>query len=448
MSAAPDPIFRSYLKSTAALMVPLAVALALAVIPLGEIPATAVAAVRTLAVLVAIVSLTLTAAGLVVLRRHARDSRGEVDLFLALNRSREPAAIRAAPPVRRSRLRRWTARRLLGHDLVVGDVVEVRSWDEIRATLDGRGTLDELPFMPEMLPMCGRRARVFRCMHRVFDYRKSRRMRHMRGAVLLVGSVCDGSRHGGCEAACHTVWKADWLRRIDPRAADARAPDGPVPSGAPVGAELLDEGTRAPRYACQLTQLHAASVPVGEWSAVNFLRPLVSGNVKVTAFVVGWLTHLFNELQQWRHGVGFPGFANPVPVDGREADGPLAPGDAVVVRSSGEIRATLDDTLEHRGMGFESDMLKYCGHRCRVEKEVRRLIDIVTGDMRVLRTRAYILHGIHFSGERQQFNSQYEPLLWRGVWLKRDQDGEPGPGGGPGRAGAGRVPVPGEGAES
>ena len=37
-----------------------------------------------------------------------------------------------------------------------GEVVRVRSASEIFATLDDRGTLDGLPFMPEMLKYCGR----------------------------------------------------------------------------------------------------------------------------------------------------------------------------------------------------------------------------------------------------------------------------------------------------
>ena len=45
-------------------------------------------------------------------------------------------------------------------DLRVGEVVEVRSRDEILATLDQRGEFEALPFMPEMLQFCGRRFRV------------------------------------------------------------------------------------------------------------------------------------------------------------------------------------------------------------------------------------------------------------------------------------------------
>jgi hypothetical protein len=70
-------------------------------------------------------------------------------------------------------------------------------------------------------------------------------------------------------------------------------------------------------------------------------------------------------------------------------------------------------------MGFEIEMLKHCGHRYSVQAEVGRLIDIVTGEMRTMKTPAYLLSGVHFSGERQLFNAQYEPLFWRSAWLQR-----------------------------
>jgi hypothetical protein len=55
-----------------------------------------------------------------------------------------------------------------------------------------------------------------------------------------------------------------------------------------------------------------------------------------------------------------------------------------------------------------------------VTSEVTRLVDIVTGEIRTMKTPAYILQGVHFSGERQLFNAQYEPLFWRSAWLERE----------------------------
>ncbi len=407
--------FRSYLKTTVACAAIALVALLITFPAVHWLPAFVGASLAALSLLVALVAATFAGAGALVLGRYKRGERGERDLFLELNESRDARAIKSAAVPRTTRLRRWLARRLLEHDFLVGDLVEIRTWAEIRATLDAQGCLEQLPFLPEMLAMCGQRARVFRCAHRLFDYRKTRRMRHMEGGVLLVGMVCDGSSHGGCEAACHTIWKAAWLRRVDA----AGVPAAASPSE-PVEGAVLQFGVRAPRYTCQLTQLHAASQPVGAWSATNFLRPLIAGNVTPAAFAVGWLTHLFNELQHQRQGIGFPEFEPTVEgAIGRE-ETRLLPGDPVVVRSSSEIRATLSDQLEHRGLGFDTDMLKHCGRQCRVQAEVKKLIDIVTGEMRTMKTPAYVLRDVHFSGERQLFNAQYEPLFWRGAWLQRD----------------------------
>jgi hypothetical protein len=50
-----------------------------------------------------------------------------------------------------------------------GDLVEVKGPAEILATLDERGALEELPFMPEMAALCGQRFQVERRAERVCD---------------------------------------------------------------------------------------------------------------------------------------------------------------------------------------------------------------------------------------------------------------------------------------
>ena len=98
--------------------------------------------------------------------------------------------------------------------LRVGELVEVRSEPEILATLDGRGELESLPFMPEMLPLCGRRFRVDKVAAKLCDTIGSTGMYRMRNAVHLVGVRCDGQAHGGCQAGCLIYWKEAWLKRV------------------------------------------------------------------------------------------------------------------------------------------------------------------------------------------------------------------------------------------
>jgi len=416
-----DPALKSYGKTG---LVCLAFALVGALIALFghfEIAGAAGALLAGVGLVIFFAALALTAASAVVLARHVHDKHGGPDWFLHFNRSREPMAIEAAAPRHSGRLRRWLARRLLGHDFLVGDIVEIRPWPEIRATLDERGLLDELPFMPEMLAMCGQRAVVFRCMHRLFDYRKSRRMRHMDGAVLLVRAVCNGAQHGHCEASCHTIWKTQWLRQVPPGVAGTTpAPsDGARDNTAGIAAPKRNAASQA--YFCQLTQLHEASRPVRRRSAAEVLMPLVSGNVALPAYILGWLTHIFNNVQHRRQGVGYPALELITAEAATGDEEPIRAGDHARVRSAAQIRGTLNSQFMHRGLWFEPDMLKYCGRCYPVQAEVRNLIDIVTGEMLTMKTPAYILKGVHFSGERQMFNSQFEPLFWRSVWLKRDE---------------------------
>src|SRR4051812_33208582 len=95
--------------------------------------------------------------------------------------------------------------------LAPGDWVEVRSKDEILATLDGNGRLEGLPFMPQMLQYCGQRFQVFK--------HAGKTCCEMRGAAgvvyvprRLAGTVhlehrCDGRMYGGCQAGCLLFWK-------------------------------------------------------------------------------------------------------------------------------------------------------------------------------------------------------------------------------------------------
>src|SRR3954449_2660500 len=111
-------------------------------------------------------------------------------------------------------------------DLRVGELVRVRSAEEILATLDERGALDSLPFMPEMLPFCGKEFRVDRRATKACDTIDWSALRRMENAVHLEQLRCDGSAHGGCQAGCLLYWKEAWLRR-------APAGDRPRGGGAP-----------------------------------------------------------------------------------------------------------------------------------------------------------------------------------------------------------------------
>jgi hypothetical protein len=107
-------------------------------------------------------------------------------------------------------------------DRRVGELVEVGSKEESLATLDERGELDSLPFMPEMLKHSGQRFTVYKTAHKLCDTISRTGMRRMRGAADLTGVRCNSQAHGGCQTACLVYWKEAWLRRV----VSCRAPGG------------------------------------------------------------------------------------------------------------------------------------------------------------------------------------------------------------------------------
>src|SRR5438874_3716907 len=100
-----------------------------------------------------------------------------------------------------------------------GDFVEVKAPAEILQTLDAEGTLDQLPFMPEMVQFCGRRFQVSKRAVKTCYYTKagSSGMRKFIGndVVLLEGLRCSGAQHDGCQKSCMIFWREAWLRKIE-----------------------------------------------------------------------------------------------------------------------------------------------------------------------------------------------------------------------------------------
>jgi hypothetical protein len=102
--------------------------------------------------------------------------------------------------------------------LKAGDLVEVKNPQQIARTLDPNGTLDGLPFMPEMLEYCGRRSQIQRIAEKTcVEFSDRYRIRQFRrNDVLILGSLrCLGRNHDGCGRACVLFCKADWLRKVD-----------------------------------------------------------------------------------------------------------------------------------------------------------------------------------------------------------------------------------------
>jgi hypothetical protein len=98
-----------------------------------------------------------------------------------------------------------------------GDVVQVRSPDEIEATLDEKGMNRGLSFDREMLPYCGRTVRVVDTVDRIIDDKTGRILKIPKDSLILEGAVCSGQRTPGCSFCPREIypfWREAWVRPV------------------------------------------------------------------------------------------------------------------------------------------------------------------------------------------------------------------------------------------
>jgi hypothetical protein len=107
-----------------------------------------------------------------------------------------------------------------------GELVEVKSHDEILATLDRGGRNRGMLFDAEMLRYCGRRFRVLRRVEKILDEKTGRLVRLPNPSIILNDVICTGSYHRSCSRASFPFWREIWLRRVveAPSRDEARQP--------------------------------------------------------------------------------------------------------------------------------------------------------------------------------------------------------------------------------
>jgi hypothetical protein len=108
-----------------------------------------------------------------------------------------------------------TPRRDLG--LRPGDLVRVKSYEEILATLDGRLSNRGLSFDAELVPFCGKIFRVSACVERFVDEQTGQLRRMNTPAVILEGVSCRALYSGRrmfCTRSIHHWWREIWLERV------------------------------------------------------------------------------------------------------------------------------------------------------------------------------------------------------------------------------------------
>jgi hypothetical protein len=312
-----------------------------------------------------------------------------------------------------------------------GDLVQVRSPAEILATLDERGMLGGLPFMPEMLRYCGRRLVVDKRAEKICDTIYPLGSRRIPDGLLLGNLRCDGGAHDGCQADCRLFWKDAWLRP------DSLSEPSTATADDDIALQRLTElatantnfqttnaaGQTVTRYRCQNTELHRASEPVRTFDPRAYWRVYKSGNVGLFRFLRVICRAVIEE--PMRKLKLTPRIVVRGSTSGSERATPLnlQPGDLVRVKSKEEIVATLDAEGRNRGLFFDREMLPYCGGTYRVRKRVTRFIDDRKGgEMIELKSDCVTMEGVICSGELSPvrwFCPRGIQSFWRDIWLTR-----------------------------
>jgi hypothetical protein len=328
-----------------------------------------------------------------------------------------------------------------------GDVVCVRSREEILATLDANGRLDGLPFMPQMFQYCGRRFEVIARAHKTCDVVAGVGRRMAESVHLDIR--CDGQAYGGCQAACLLFWKTAWLKPVDAVAADPGTPDVTTTSGCTeqdvwrATHSTNHDATGETIHHCQATCVPNFTTPLAWWDVRQYIEDYTSGNISPRRLARGFFYQAYHHgTQAWRHRLGRPArwvydlfqsaiggtpfprkpgslpSGKPAPSD----DLNLQTGELVRIKTHDEILATLTKGGTNRGLLFDKEMVPFCGTTVRVRARISIFVNERTGKLTTLKTPALILEGVWCQSRysnKKMFCPRALYSWWREVWLER-----------------------------
>ena len=336
-----------------------------------------------------------------------------------------------------------------------GEFVEVRSREEILASLDKNARLDGLPFMPEMLAWSGRRLRGYKRAHKTCDPSHGIDGRSMQSAVHLEDARCDGSAHGGCQARCLLFWKDAWLKKIDEASVPALdstntsegsndGVSGCSESDVLAGTRKRDEDDTkdSPTFVCQATQIGEATQLLRWWDLRQYFEDYTSGNVRISEMIAPFIFFAYSLLISSGIGLGSAfrwlydlfqkltgGTPYPVRIgrvlSGRKTPSKnlgLQPGELVRVRGYQEILDTLDNTSRNRGMWFDAEMVPYCGKTFQVLDRMQTIVDEKTGKLLKLKNDCIVLDKavcMACYAKYRLFCPREIYAWWREIWLER-----------------------------
>jgi hypothetical protein len=324
-----------------------------------------------------------------------------------------------------------------------GRWVHVKSPAEIKRTLDAEGSLDGLPFMPEMVQYCGRRLKIVRFANQVCAQVGEVEIRRLADAVVLDVERCDGCHHGGCEMGCDFIWKSQWLTPVDDNLeAEQKCPAGDAavkvePDGASqevrdphfhrhlvqissVGGGIESnrsnvDPSKAVRYRCQATELGAASKQASAFNLQQYRVERQTNGTSLWAIGKFLCSTLVRKALGRDENCSGPRQRTPV------ADLRLEVGDRVRVKSFDQIVDTLDAKGCNRGLWFDrAEMKPFCGQTMTVTRKVTRILDERSGELLELKVPSVVLNETQCSGLKRRFCGRGMLHFWREVWVEKD----------------------------
>jgi len=337
--------------------------------------------------------------------------------------------------------------------LRAGAWVEVKNKEEILATLDKNGRLDEMPFMPQMFEYCGQKFKVYKRAHKTCDTVYPIRGRRVSDAVHL-DLRCNGAAYGECQAACLIFWKTSWLKPVSEKETGIHPPTEvrrriPIPSSGTTELDVI-AGTYAEapdfpdgrKYICQATQLPHFTTGLNWWDVRQYAEDLTSQNItihqcfkglvyatynKVVNAGVGLggiLRWLYNRAQLLWGGVPYPRTRGSIPVGQATptCSLDLRSGELVRIKSFREVLATLNVDNKNRGLYFDAEAVPYCGRKFRVRSRLNKFIEENTGKLITLKDSSILLEGVWCRSrysECRMFCPRSIYAWWREIWLER-----------------------------
>lgn len=322
--------------------------------------------------------------------------------------------------------------------------VEVRSKEQILATLDKSGRMEGLPFMPQMFQYCGQRFKVYKLAHKTCDFVYTGQSRELPNGVHL-DLRCDGKAYGGCQHACLLFWKDAWLKPVDEGAhlsediCSSSKQCGCTEDDVNASCQSLNNKNE-PIFTCQGTEVIDFTKPMAWWNVRQYIEDYKSGNVRpkelFNGFVFGAFTTFMNSgfkigrPLRWFYDA-FEPIWGPYPrrpgrlPSGQPAptiDLKLRPGELVRVKPYNEILSTVNKENKHKGLSFDAEMVPYCGRVFRVRAVITTFIDEKTRQLMKMKTPAVALEGAICQGKYSNCRMLCPRSIlpwWREVWLER-----------------------------